>query len=48
MSGKKINSGMRSTRSGMTLPSPSRKPGSLSLGPLPLVPPFLAEMLRLN
>ena len=48
VSGKKIYSKMRSSRSGMRLPLPRRRPGSLSLGPPPLIPSFLAEMLRLN
>ena len=48
VSGKKIDSRMRSCRSGMRLPSPRRRLGSLFPGPQPLILPFPAEILRLN
>ena len=42
------NSGMRSSRYGVRLPSPRRRPWRLFPGPPPLIPPVPFKMLRLN
>ena len=48
VSGRKINVGMRSSRSGMRVPSLRRGLGRLFPGPLPLIPPIAAGMQQLN